>query len=135
MSDQPTSLEEIFGEAISVYTRADALADGVLIDVTEAAKEAGWKFPVALNDNAWAHVVPSEEVKKKFGCDDRGRLHDVLWMAMLQARNTSGAEILFEVILPQTPNDSKTHKVKFKALCHPGDTAAPVITIMMPGDD
>jgi hypothetical protein len=33
--------EEQNFELISVYTRADALADGNLVDVTETAREAG----------------------------------------------------------------------------------------------
>jgi type I site-specific restriction endonuclease len=35
-------------EIIYSYTRKQAIADGVLIDVTELAKEAGFKCPVAL---------------------------------------------------------------------------------------
>ena len=34
---------------IHVYTRAQAIADGVLIDATELAREAGFRFPVALS--------------------------------------------------------------------------------------
>ena len=33
---------------ISSYTRSEALADGVLVDVTETAREAGFVIPVAL---------------------------------------------------------------------------------------
>jgi type I site-specific restriction endonuclease len=39
---------EIFGEPIHSYTRADAFADGYLVDVTDTAREAGFRFPVAL---------------------------------------------------------------------------------------
>jgi hypothetical protein len=35
-------------DLIHRYTRADALRDGVLIDVSAAAREAGIRFPVAL---------------------------------------------------------------------------------------
>jgi hypothetical protein len=40
----------MFEEAdlIHVYTRADALRDGVLIDVSQTAREAGFKSPAAL---------------------------------------------------------------------------------------
>ncbi len=30
------------------YTRAQAIEDGVLVDISELAKEAGFKFPVAV---------------------------------------------------------------------------------------
>ncbi len=48
------SMVEIFGEPISIYTRAQALDDGFLVDVSELAKEAGFRFPVALTRAAWA---------------------------------------------------------------------------------
>jgi hypothetical protein len=35
-------------ELIHSYSRRQAIADGVLIDVTPTAREAGIKFPVAL---------------------------------------------------------------------------------------
>ena len=35
-------------EVLYAYTRKDALADGVQIDVSEIAREAGLKFPVYL---------------------------------------------------------------------------------------
>ena len=44
-------------DIISSYTRADALADGQLIDVTQTAKEAGFRLPVALTRPAGADCV------------------------------------------------------------------------------
>jgi hypothetical protein len=41
------------GDLVHRYTRADALRDGVLIDVTETAREAGIRWPVALTCAAW----------------------------------------------------------------------------------
>jgi Family of unknown function (DUF6573) len=41
-------------DLIHRYTRADALRDGVLIDVTQAAQEAGFRWPVAMTVAAWA---------------------------------------------------------------------------------
>jgi hypothetical protein len=35
-------------DLIHRYTRAGALADGVLVDVSAVAREAGIRFPVAL---------------------------------------------------------------------------------------
>jgi len=50
--------ESFFGNAISTYTRAQAIEDGVLIDPGTMAKEAGFnKWPVALTANAWADCV------------------------------------------------------------------------------
>ena len=44
MQDKTADSNAIFGEPIAfihVYTRAQAIADGVLVDVTETAREAG----------------------------------------------------------------------------------------------
>jgi hypothetical protein len=49
----------MFGNAdlIHRYTRADAIRDGVLIDVSTVAREAGIRYPVALIAAAWAKCV------------------------------------------------------------------------------
>ncbi len=62
------------------YTRADAIRDGVLIDVTATAREAGFKFPVALTAAVWAKcvAVPSGVLCQ----DEAGRLWDVLTSAI-----------------------------------------------------
>src|SRR3990172_13277670 len=39
---------DIFGPVIYSYSRADAINDGVLVDVSTLAKEAGIKYPVAV---------------------------------------------------------------------------------------
>ena len=38
---------------ISVYTRQDAIDDGIFVDVSEMAKEAGIKYPVAITTNLY----------------------------------------------------------------------------------
>ena len=69
---------EVFGPPIHVYTRAEAVADEVLVDVTETAREAGFTVPVALTANVWADV---QRLPKSGLQDARGRLWDLLWMS------------------------------------------------------
>jgi len=45
-------IEQIFGAPISAYTRADAISDGMLVDVTEAAAHWGYQIPVAMTHAA-----------------------------------------------------------------------------------
>jgi hypothetical protein len=40
-----------------LLSRADAIADGVLIDVSENAKEAGFRYPVVLTRAVWERYV------------------------------------------------------------------------------
>ena len=44
-----------FGPPISTYTRAQAIEDGFLVDVSETPREAGFKIPVALTRTVWPH--------------------------------------------------------------------------------
>jgi hypothetical protein len=69
----------LFGDVISRYTREQAIEDGVLMDVSEAAREAGFRIPVALTRAAWAEYV--EVPEGVIAQDEAGRLWDVLWMA------------------------------------------------------
>ena len=81
------SLTEIFGEPIYAYTRAQALEDGVLVDVTEWASAdkgfiGGFTCPVAMTRALWAKVeAPRGSIQ-----DTRGRAHDVLWLTSLAVR-------------------------------------------------
>ena len=51
------------------YTRAQAIADGVLIDVSELAKEAGFRFPVAVTAGVWAECVAVPDGRGRPGRD------------------------------------------------------------------
>lgn len=74
-------------DLIHRYTRAQALEDGVLVDVSETAKEAGFRVPVALTQAAWADCVhwTEDDSASVVHQDQSGRLWDVLWMARLAA--------------------------------------------------
>src|SRR5260370_21780767 len=65
-------------DLIHRYSRADAIRDGMLVDVSATATEAGFKYPVALTSAAWAKCVA---VPPGVICqDETGRLWDVLTM-------------------------------------------------------
>jgi hypothetical protein len=65
-----------FGEIIYSYTRAQAVADGVQVEVTKTAQEAGIRFPVFITRTAFdAYVTVPPDVT---GQDEAGRLWDVI---------------------------------------------------------
>ena len=71
------NLTEYFGEPISIYTRAQAIEDGVLVNVSVAACEAGFKFPVAVTRTVWdGYIVPDS--RARYYQDEMGRLWDIL---------------------------------------------------------
>jgi hypothetical protein len=121
-------------DLIHRYPRAQAIEDGVLIDVSEAAREAGFLFPVALTAAAWERcvtVLPGVEYQ-----DESGRLWDLLWLLRLAVKQSdSGPKVRFAV---HVRNDSRSRTpplVRLKALCGPGDDGEPAITVMLPDED
>jgi hypothetical protein len=125
--------ENPFGEVIFAYTRADALADGVLIDATETAKEAGFRLPVALTHAVWAEYV---EVPEGVECqDEAGRLWDILWMCrygIAQGDSRDASVVLFQLHVRNDNRAGDPPLVTLKAVCGPDDDAKPCITIMLP---
>jgi hypothetical protein len=124
-------LEE--ADLIHRYTRAEALADGVLIDVSAVAREAGVRWPVALTCAAWERCVA---VPPGVACqDEAGRLWDVCWLLALASRRSGAAEVRFGVHVRNDTRDGTPPLVQLKALCGPGDNGEPVVTVMLPDED
>jgi hypothetical protein len=122
--------DDLFGEAIYSYTRKQALEDGVLIDVTDLAKEAAFRYPVAVTARVWYKwIVPPEEA---IGQDEKGRLWDLLNVLRFEAKKAKGDRVDFKVLFDQG-NDKRL--VDLYSLCGPGDDLEPVITIMLIGED
>lgn len=66
-------------------TRAGAFRDGVPIDVTEQAREAGFRIPVSVTAAAWADCVEWLEAKPAIQ-EGSGRLWDLLFLAAVAAQ-------------------------------------------------
>ena len=116
------------------YTRADAIADGVLIDLSEWAKESGFRFPVACTNAVWEQYIVPPPRTVDSGQSERGRAHDLLHMLLLAIRKSGGGDQLhFTVMFLQTPKRHET--VTLKSVCGPGDTGEPVITVMLTDED
>jgi len=67
---------EPFGPVIYAYTRSQAVADGVQVDATATAQEAGIKFPVFLTRAVFDQYVAVPEGVT--GQDEAGRLWDLI---------------------------------------------------------
>ena len=131
-------LEGIFGEPIAVYTRKQAIEDGVLVDLMQPetvglVREAGFKFPVAMTAGDFAATVAEFGQTLPEGQDIQGRLWDVLWMLSCAIKTAGSTDrVKFRV---SVWNGRRRQEVKLWSLCGPGDDAAPVVTIMLEGED
>ncbi len=128
------ALEELFGPVISSYSRAQAIDDGALIDVSETAREAGITFPTVVTAAVWETCVATSAKLAGLGQSERGRLWDVLYVLSATIRGTRapGDRIEYRI---NVATDKGRRVVELWAACGPGDTAEPVITIMLQGED
>lgn len=140
LSPAARGVAEIFGEPIHVYTRAQAIADGVLVDVSAMAREAGFRVPVAMTSDAWEDCAAwSDEDSARKGThqDQAGRLLDVLWMAFLSCRRQQGSDTA-RFYLQRVPRPGRARRPGYAELIARiggGDDGEPVITIMLAGED
>jgi len=134
------SAEAFFGEVISTYTRAQAIEDGVLIDAGSMAREAGFKWPVALTSTVWADCVAwtEDDSKQQVHQDQSGRLWDVLYMAShaIRTSNDPGDRLLFQFYrVVRDGHSTEAVLVTLKLIIGPGDAGEPVITILLPNEN
>ena len=146
------AMHEIFGEPIHTYTRAQAIEDGALVDVSETAAEAGFKWPVALTRAVFEDCVAwSEADSRRQTCqDESGRLWDVLFLASITARAAIGYRKSYASALATHGQKSRMFGVyrikrggrgvkprlaRLVLRVGPGDDGEPCITITMPGED
>ena len=118
---------ELFGEPIYSYSRAQALTDGVLVDVSERARCHGIKYPTACTHGVWALIdcLPESDTDTLAGIVRDVRAEEVLRVMLAATRQVHGTDrVAFEAL-----------GAALWAQCGPGDTDAPVITIMREGED
>lgn len=129
---------------IHQYTRAQAIADGMLVDVSDTARELGIIWPVAVTTDVWQLIeqIPAQHSHE----DTQGRLWDVLWMLRCAIKpppsyerlinrddivvREDDVEIHYRVILHHKETVSTDGEIVLKAVSGPGDHGEPVMTVM-----
>jgi hypothetical protein len=123
-------------KVIYSYSRAQAVADGVQVEVTKTAHEAGIKFPVFITRGVFELCVA---VPPGVSCqDESGRLWDVVWMlrfAILRSR--TGAWRVPVALYVRNSDTERARLVKLIAQIGPLDIddPSPAITVMLPEED
>jgi len=134
----PQSEDPLFGPIIYAYSRSQALADGILMDVTETAKEVGFKLPVAITEALHNCLIPSK-ADAGLGQDYDGRLWDVLWVAAfaIKLADPGTDTVTFTIALQEAGAKSgqpQNNDLRLRAICGYGDEGELVITIGFPED-
>lgn len=147
MSEMPDFWKD--AHVISTYTRAQAIADGVLVDMMQdhcagLVREAGIRYPLAMTVEAWYATIglggewvtdPTGEHEIMIlpaGQYANDRLWNMLTMLKLAARHSTGDRIDFKVAV----YDGTRHvEVELWSHCGHGDKGEPVLTVMLQGQD
>ena len=137
MKEEPTQAdrENFFGGVIYAYTRSQAVADGVQVDVTKTAQEAGIKFPMFLTRAVFdAYVAVPQDVT---GQDEAGRLWDLIWMTRFAILRSHGHTDRLPVALYVRNDNHRAKLVKLIASCSALDIddPQPALTLMMTDED
>jgi len=115
--------------------RAQAITDGVQVDITTTAQEAGFRFPVFITRTAFAlYVTVPPDVT---GQDEAGRLWDVVWMLRFAIRKATPGQTRLPFAL-YVRNDKRAPRlIKLIATCGPLDLdkPEPAITIHLMDED
>lgn len=113
---------------VSIYTRSQAIEDGNLFDVSQLAREYGFRFPVAMTRAAFHACVAVRE--DDIGQDETGRTWDVLTCLRVASKQASQQRVvLFRVLVSK--GGQPPQAVLLKACCGPGDDGKAVVTIML----
>lgn len=128
---QAEDMSEFFGEPISVYTRQQALDDGVLVDVTATASEAGIMIHTAITAALEADIRDLSGVQCETGQSYEGRLRDVIFVVAVEGRKQTEPQFTYKI---EMPVGSKI-LYEIKAVIGPVDDGEPVLTLMKPDED
>ena len=113
--------------------------------MTQAAREAGFRVPVAMTAAAWDKAVAWSDADsaRQTQQDEAGRTWDVVWMAYMAARRASGSgsgsgsdRVPFQLYaVPRGGTVQRPRLMTLHMHIGPGDEGEAVITIMTPDED
>jgi hypothetical protein len=121
---------------VYTYTRAQAIQDGLQIDVTHVGLEAGIRFPVFITRGVYDKCVAVPPGVT--GQDEAGRLWDVVWMLRFAiTRSQPGTSRLPVALYVRNSDSHPARLVKLIATAGAVDIndPSPAITVMLPDED
>lgn len=120
-----------FGKVIYSYTRNDGLEDGFFADISELAKEAGFKIPVCVTQGVLDLLNEKLE-----GQDLKGRAWDMFTILKLEIKRQTKPDSFIEFkpvfIRVEDPQTYYPKPVKLWATIEDTGDGSPGMTIMLP---
>jgi uncharacterized protein DUF6573 len=124
-------------EIISIYTRAQAIEDGILIDMTQEpfgtlAIGVGIKWPIAMTAAAYNSFVAIAESAGHVGQDVKGRWWDVVYMYRETRREITPFEVRWSIHVVDP--DGRMREKELKCVSGPADNGELCLTFMLPNE-
>ncbi|MBE3123212.1 MAG: hypothetical protein IMZ65_00225 [Planctomycetes bacterium] len=122
-------------DVISRYTRAQAIKDGVLVDVSEWAAREGFRIPVAMTATLYGDAIRTPGGMPLPAGVKVVAESAVRWLLkrlhlLIAGQDPQGSRML---------GDDRLHgelgPIKFWAVCDGGDDGKAVLTVMLEGED
>ncbi len=122
------------------YSRAQAIKDGILVDVSDMAKAIGIKWHVAVTYSVWSDFIEwTDYDRRRQGLQDtESRLWHVIFSLNWALKNSNKTDdiIFYELhILPRDGFSYAARRTRLKAVANSRNQMEPVITIMLPNED
>ena len=136
-SEEELQADQPFGPIVFSYTRAQAIEDGVLVDVTEIARQEGFIIPVAMTGTLYGEVTRCEFLKQ-MPASMSGNTQEEHAAALAKTMLVGFLRILRREIRRSGGGDRidfKIGDIDAWALCGPGDEGEAVVTVMLQGED
>jgi hypothetical protein len=127
-------------EIISTYSRAQAVEDGVLVDVSDTMRQVGITTKTALTRTLYEDCVAwtDADSKRQTYQDESGRLWDVLFMCsrVVRSLNRAGDSVLFQVLrVPRGGRDTRPRLVTLKVVLGRDEMDEWTLTVMRTDED
>lgn len=132
----PPTAPRTDADLIFSYSRAQAIADGVLVDASTGPlgqiSRQTYKYPIAMTAEVF-FIIEQAADNPLLHNDLTGIWNDIMWMSLryIVAR-PDPATVLFQVKITGIED---REIFTFKLVVGPGDNAEPVITLMLPDQD
>jgi hypothetical protein len=120
---------------VHVYSRKQAISDGVLLDLSELAREAGFRWPLAVTSRLYyEYLVPSLDLASD-GQSLTGRAWDLLNVLKYTIREAKDETFLRFSVLFLMSRCSTPIPIELISIAGPGDDGEPVLTVLLPDED
>ena len=118
-------------DVVYSYTRSQAIEDGVLVDISKLAQEAGFKFPVAVTRAVFELLDDTAQAGQSF----EGRAWDLLMVLHFEIKRSKNTDTVHFAPYFNARNHSTPKPYKLWSKCGPGDNGEPIITVMLIDED